>query len=172
MRRRVNSAAEEMRSNFARVSFDAAGRRSAPRGEESSTRGGSVPPPQRASAFAAASAAGPPDTARAREAEDAAAAWARFEGILDADSAPIHFESIPWPREGAGITGVLLGDSRPVAKRKLAGALRRWHPDKWKRILDRVPEAEQTRVMERVKSIAQRLLDEKAKLTGLGGVLH
>lgn len=171
MRRRVNSAAEEMRSNFTRVSFEASGRRHAPRGEDGSARGGSVPPP-RTSAFHMSGGPSGSDTSRAREAEDAAAAWARFEAVLDGGAGPIHFESIPWPRGTGGITGVLQSDSRPVAKRKLAGALRRWHPDKWKRILDRVPEVEQARVMEHVKSIAQRLLDEKAKLTGLGGVLH
>jgi hypothetical protein len=59
-----------------------------------------------------------------------------------------------------------------MAKRRVAAALRRWHPDKWRRILDRVPEVEQACVMEQVKNIAQRLLEEKAKLTGPGGVLH
>lgn len=165
-KRRVNSAAEEMRSNFSRWSFE----EGAGAGREGAGRGRSVPPPPRAGPLAAAAAAGL-GLVNAREAEEAEAAWARLEVLLE-NGEPIFFESIPWPKGGCGITGVLPGDSRPAAKRKLAGALRRWHPDKWKRILDRVPEAEQARVMERVKSIAQRLLDEKAKLTGPGGVLH
>lgn len=79
---------------------------------------------------------------------------------------------IPWPDAAVSLTGIAMGDAATTAKRKLAVALRRWHPDKWRRILDRVPDVEQERVMERVKSIAQRLLEEKAKLTGPGGVLH
>lgn len=91
---------------------------------------------------------------------------------MDSSSGPIHFTDIPWPSGSASITGVVPGDTIPVAKRKLANALRRWHPDKWRRILNRVPENEQAPVMERVKNIAQGLLEEKAKLTGPGGLLH
>mmetsp|Transcript_4001 Transcript_4001/g.11364 ORF Transcript_4001/g.11364 Transcript_4001/m.11364 type:complete len:278 (-) Transcript_4001:144-977(-) len=100
------------------------------------------------------------------------AAWARLEASLESSALPIRFADIPWPEETACITGVLPGDAAAVAKPRLAAALRRWHPDKWRRILDRVPLEEQTQVTERVKSIAQRLLSEKAKLTGPGGLLR
>jgi hypothetical protein len=61
---------------------------------------------------------------------------------------------------------VLPSDPAATVKKKLAEALRRWHPDKWRRILDRVPEAERAQVMERVKAVAQQLLEEKSKLLG------
>jgi len=189
---RVNSAAEEMRSNFAHGLFEEPRHGSAGRATGGSRqqagwehgmggragggvpRGGSMPPPPRppsASSRLAAQASRRAERAAAGEQHESA--WTRLEGFLESGSGPIRFVDIPWPADASGsITGVLPGDPVPVAKRRLAAALRRWHPDKWRRILDRVPEAEQARVMERVKSIAQRLLEEKAKLTGPGGVLH
>jgi len=169
-RDRINSAAEEMRNNFARgCSFEApvagAGK-PRPMGAGAfggTSRGGSVPQPPTARPKlvsprrAAAVRATTPDSSDVR--------WARFEERLDEERLPIHFEDIPWPGGSSSIIGVMPGDSSATVKQKLAGALRRWHPDKWRRILDRVPEAEQARVMERVKNVAQRLLDEKAKLT-------
>lgn len=109
----------------------------------------------------------------AAAAEEHEAAWARLEARLERGQGPIRFADVPWPPEGAfGITGVRPSDAVAQTKRRLAGALRRWHPDKWRRILDLVPEAEQARLMEQVKSIAQRLLDEKARLCGPGGALR
>jgi len=141
-RNRVSCAADEFRSNFSRVSFDSARAPVAP----STARSSSMP-------------------AR-RPCHDQ---WAKLEANMEAGHA-VRFVDIPWPK--AAIIGVVEDDSPGVAKRKLTAALRRWHPDKWKRILDHVPQAEQQMVMERVKSVAQNLLDEKAKLTGPGGVLH
>mmetsp|Transcript_136212 Transcript_136212/g.247734 ORF Transcript_136212/g.247734 Transcript_136212/m.247734 type:complete len:655 (-) Transcript_136212:21-1985(-) len=180
-RRRVNYAAEEMRSNFSNWSFDSPRR-------DSQQRGSSVPPPKRPSPPPGAAPSGSRSFRRAAygrgpqsvAATAAAAAefaahealWAQLEAQLDSTSGPIHFADIPWPVGSGSITGVLPGDTVPGAKRKLANALRRWHPDKWRRILNRVPESEQAPVMERVKSIAQGLLEEKARLTGPGGLLH
>lgn len=113
-------------------------------------------------------------------------AWKLVEDSLaeGPSGPPIHFNDIPWPAEdwrsndfgfGRGkssISGVTPSDSAAVAKQLLARALRRWHPDKWRRILDRVPPSEQAAVMERVKEVAQRLLKEKAELTAPGGALY
>mmetsp|Transcript_45283 Transcript_45283/g.96753 ORF Transcript_45283/g.96753 Transcript_45283/m.96753 type:complete len:387 (+) Transcript_45283:3-1163(+) len=184
-RGRLNSATEEMRNNFAQWGFDAsagpyAGSTDARRrysgearaggtGSGTAPRGGSMPPRQQEAPIAQSALL--TSRRRAQAAEEHEAAWAKLETALESGTGCIRFADIPWP-EGTCITGVSPGDSASVAKRRLAGALRRWHPDKWRRILDRVPEAEQARVMERVKTIAQRLLEEKAKLTGLGGILH
>merc|ERR1712157_555010 len=168
---RVSSAAEELRSNFAHWSpFENAGPGSGPTPRPRpppSPRGPGRPAPSARRRVVAPAA---PDVTEKHE-----EAWTRLEAFLEHRSGPIHFADIPWPPPSGmlgGITGVLPGDSAAVAKRRLVAALRRWHPDKWRRILDRVPEQEQNRVMEQVKNIAQRLLDEKAKLTGPGGVLH
>lgn len=186
---RLNSAAQEMRSNFAQWSFDS------PKGPQmkfssaygssssSSQRSGSMPPPHQPRAPQPPPGAGgggdpsrPPPLAfrkRSFALAEHEAAWARLEAHLESGSGPIHFSDIPWPDgHPSSLTGVAPGESGPAAKRRLAVALRRWHPDKWRRILDRVPEAEQQQVMERVKSIAQRLLEEKARLAGPGGVLR
>lgn len=86
-------------------------------------------------------------------------------------NAVIRESDIPWPGSRFSVIGVTHSDGRDVAKKKLATALRRWHPDKWRRIVDCVPQAEQDAMMNHVKSVAQRLLEEKAKLTGPGGIL-
>merc|ERR1711990_882646 len=79
------------------------------------------------------------------------ARWAKLETLLDnCDGEPIRFCDIPWSDTSASLTGIRLGDPATLAKRKLVTALRRWHPDKWRRILDRVPSEERDKVMQRV----------------------
>jgi len=185
-RSRVTSAAEELRSNVERNPFASSSSSSS---AAAGQRGGSAPPPtpparppnqpppfsgRRHFMFGVGQQVSP-EAARASAGaalEKHQAAWARLEASLESSALPIRFADIPWPEETACITGVLPGDAAAVAKPRLAAALRRWHPDKWRRILDRVPLEEQTQVTERVKSIAQRLLSEKAKLTGPGGLLR
>jgi len=99
------------------------------------------------------------------------ALWSALEEKMAAENAVIHESDIPWPDGKLSVIGVVNGDERDAAKKKLAVALRRWHPDKWRRILNCVPKAEQDHMMQRVKEVAQRLLQEKAKLTGPGGIL-
>jgi len=169
-RRRVTSAAQEIRNNRSHLSFDNSAGCNGGGTSWRPSRGSSVPPQPRP---------GLPPTptpttfmsCQRRVAAEQEALWARLEGKLEGASGPILFADIPWPDDAHSITGVLPCDTVLMMKRKLAGALRRWHPDKWRRILDRVPETEQARVMERVKNIAQRLLEEKAKLAGPGGLL-
>jgi hypothetical protein len=173
-RQRINTAAEEMRSNYFYLPFSpdpsaqnferALPQRSPPP---------SMPPPQRPVPPPGGPSA--PTTFRKAVYSSLAAAearWAKLEALLESGATdPIHFSDIPWPDVKGSLTGIGPGDAAPIAKRKLVVALRRWHPDKWRRILDRVPEAEHGRVMQRVKSIAQRLLEEKATLAGVGRAL-
>lgn len=171
-RRRVTSAAEEMRDNISRWSFDQEGQC-----RQEWRRSASLPRPQRPCAPPCAPSA-PRSFRKAFYTQNAQVAttevrWVQLEAQLETDSSqPIRFIDIPWPIEGSSLTDVEPGDEAIVVKRKLAHALRRWHPDKWRRILDRVPESEHARVMERVKTIAQRLLEEKARLSGLCGVVR
>eukprot|EP00930_Biecheleria_cincta_P098721 TRINITY_DN90370_c0_g1_i1.p1 TRINITY_DN90370_c0_g1~~TRINITY_DN90370_c0_g1_i1.p1 ORF type:complete len:578 (-),score=121.80 TRINITY_DN90370_c0_g1_i1:25-1758(-) len=187
---RMDSAFEEMRKDFARAASPF--RRPVPP---------SQPPPQRPKPRPAAGrqTSRPPSAGRQHYPENTAChdgtrrqdtreraeddAWKQLEDSLAEGQTgpPIHFEDIPWPsddrrssdfRGKTGISGVTPRDSAAVAKQLLTRALRRWHPDKWRRILDRVPASEQAAVMERVKGVAQRLLKEKAELTAPGGILY
>eukprot|EP00927_Polykrikos_kofoidii_P034610 TRINITY_DN29332_c0_g1_i1.p1 TRINITY_DN29332_c0_g1~~TRINITY_DN29332_c0_g1_i1.p1 ORF type:complete len:649 (-),score=78.13 TRINITY_DN29332_c0_g1_i1:193-2049(-) len=183
-RDRVNSAAEELRSNLERgFCFERPGVRAEktrPGGGRVSDPGGtgptghvgprgcSQPPPRPPGTPSRPS----PLTPRRGVKEHSAPSWARLEEKLESGTELIRYSDIPWPAStvAGSLTGVVSGDSPGVVRRKLAAALRRWHPDKWRRILDRVPEAEHARVMESVKTVAQRLLEEKAKLTSAGGL--
>lgn len=190
-RGRISGAAEELRNNLFNSNLfgaSAAGPGGGPGGPRSA-RGGSAPPPappprmpgekppfsgRRASNKSpghTAPANALPLAAMAAAFQKHEEAWSKLEAILDTRSDTIRLADIPWPPEGCSITGVLQGDPASLAKRRLASALRRWHPDKWRRILDRVPEEEHEKVTERVKNIAQRLLEEKKKLTEPGGAL-
>ncbi|CAK0865551.1 unnamed protein product [Prorocentrum cordatum] len=152
-RHRLDAAAEEMRSRCSGISFEerAADRPAADRPRSSGFGAGCgvpTPPPGPPPGNGARQ---PPHSRRrlvARSASEHEAAWARLEARLERGQGPIRFADVPWPPEGAfGITGVRPGDA--VAQ-------------------DLVPEAEQARLMEQVKSIAQRLLDEKAR----GAAVH
>lgn len=167
-RGRVNDAAEELRSNLSSNPF---GQHAS--GGAASHGGGSAaapPPPrmpnQRPPVLGARTSAGEGlASAAVAAAERHEAAWARLEASVESGTGPIHYVDIPWPPDGASITGRLPGATAAEAKKSLVAALRRWHPDKWRRILDRVPQAEQAQVTERVKCVAQRLLEEKKGFT-------
>lgn len=100
------------------------------------------------------------------------AEWARLEEYLERNSDPVRMADIPWPRDESCITGVILGDPAATVKRRLAVALRRWHPDKWRRIIDRVAPEERQDIVEKVKTITQKLLQEKKRLTNSSGLLR
>mmetsp|Transcript_75865 Transcript_75865/g.180238 ORF Transcript_75865/g.180238 Transcript_75865/m.180238 type:complete len:686 (-) Transcript_75865:39-2096(-) len=183
-RNRVNCAAEEFRANFSKwsspfvepttptgpPSAGASPRSARQGGAPPPPRSGNVPPPPREDYSRPAHWKTPDPSPVVESKRDAESAWANLEALLETGSSQIRFSDIPWPSQApsASITGVAPGDSAASVKRKLAVALRRWHPDKWRRILDHVPDDEQTRVMERVKAVAQRLLEEKAKLATAG----
>jgi hypothetical protein len=183
-RDRISSAAEELRSNLSSGPFDddSGQQQKDPRRHPRATsmpakQAAAVPPSQRPSPPPGA----PPGSRKFRKAFYTTSArstaadvwWLKLEAQMEAGgSQSIHFADIPWPDAHSSLTGIEQGDAMTTKKQKLANALRRWHPDKWRRILDCVPEVEKERVMERVKNMAQRLLEEKAKLTGPGGALH
>jgi len=184
---RVTNAAEELRKNVGSFAFQGASRpppysysssstpgnlggipssSSGPQSHRSSQHPPLYPPTSARQAFGLV---GPAQQAAWEQFE---ASWAKLEAMLEQSSGQICCSDIPWPSDAFCITGVLPHDSAATAKKRLAVALRRWHPDKWKRILDRVPPSEQMLVTERVKDVAQRLLVEKARLSGPGGVIR
>lgn len=110
------------------------------------------PPP------APAKAAGPPPITRYSDFE---AAWARFEQEVAPTRERLRFGDIPWPTALPSISGATAGDTPEERKRKLRTALVRWHPDKWSGLLGRVADSDRPQVMERVKEVTQRILEEK-----------
>jgi len=88
------------------------------------------------------------------------AAWTSLEPKISG-AKPLRCSDIPWPTSLKTVSGIEDSDSAADKKRKLRAALVRWHPDKWGRIMDAVQKDEQSLVMERVKEVTQRVLDEK-----------
>lgn len=89
-------------------------------------------------------------------------AWRRFEQQA-ATTQSISYSSVPWPTSLLTISGVDPIDSVAEKKRKLRAALVRWHPDKWSPVMAKVCEGDRQQVMDQVKEITQRLLDEKKR---------
>ena len=125
---------------------------------------------------------------RIRRAREIASAWSSYEtrwGVLSqrqqpGSSPPLTFERIPWPVAAAvepldGRTSSLdelLGPEAirefllspvhspdVVAKDRIRAALRRWHPDKFARVLSQVVESDKDAVAEGV-GIVVRCLNE------------
>jgi preprotein translocase subunit Sec63 len=59
--------------------------------------------------------------------------------------------------------GIVAGDSAAAKKKKLRVALMRWHPDKFTKIVNRVQEGDRGEVLEAVKAVTRRILEEKKK---------
>mmetsp|Transcript_47992 Transcript_47992/g.133884 ORF Transcript_47992/g.133884 Transcript_47992/m.133884 type:complete len:326 (-) Transcript_47992:269-1246(-) len=96
------------------------------------------------------------------------AAWAAFERrVADeataARGATLGCADVPWPTSLPTISGILPTDKSKDRKRKLREAVLRWHPDKWMPILAHIREADRQEVMERVKAVTRRILDERKR---------
>jgi len=89
-------------------------------------------------------------------------AWSRFEQ-QSATAQSIRYGSVPWPTSLPTVSGVAQSDSHAERKRKFRAALVRWHPDKWGAVMAKVCEGDRPRVMERVKEVTQRILEEKKR---------
>lgn len=113
---------------------------------------------------------------RARREEEERAAWDRYESrwnellSSEASSEPLTFESIPWPLtspprnvedlRSARITMFILSSQHSRGqsmKDRVRHALRRWHPDRFGRILARVREEDRAMVEEGVGIVARCL---------------
>ena len=111
------------------------------------------------------------DTAEREAWEGYEAAWAKLASN-ESSSEPLSFEAIPWPLlstpkgvddiRPARITMFVLSPQHSrgqTTKDRVRAALRRWHPDRFGRILARVKEEDRTRVEEGVGIVARCLND-------------
>lgn len=89
------------------------------------------------------------------------AAWASFEKQVAASVQGMRLLDVPWPSSLPTVSGVEAQESLEVRKRKLRAALVRWHPDKWSRILECIHETDRGQVVERVKEVTRRIIQEK-----------
>lgn len=87
-------------------------------------------------------------------------AWRTFAAQVSRKQ-PLHYADIPWPTCLPSVSGVEPKDNAAERKKKLRAALVRWHPDKWGSIFDLVHDCDKASVMERVKEVTRRILEEK-----------
>lgn len=95
-------------------------------------------------------------------------AWSSFEQKLQTAASSqkspwLRCADIPWPTSLPAVSGASAGDDPAEKKKKLRSALMRWHPDKWAPILEQVVESERAQVMDQVKHVTQRILEEKKR---------
>ncbi|TDL26300.1 hypothetical protein BD410DRAFT_704853, partial [Rickenella mellea] len=102
-------------------------------------------------------------------------AWRNYETrwqSIPSSKEKLTFRSIPWPLLSppskpqsitlAGVTYFLLSplhSGNQSNKERIKEALRRWHPDRFRRLMSRVPEEEKAAVEEGVGAVA-RFLNE------------
>jgi hypothetical protein len=103
----------------------------------------------------------PPD--RFTSFEEFDEAWSQFEQRAKAGETSLQFADVPWPTSLATVSGVNACESLDARKQKLRAALVRWHPDKWGKLLDSICEAERPRVVEKVKEVTRRIIEEKGR---------
>jgi len=89
--------------------------------------------------------------------------WKEFEEKIGSGLI-IEYSDIPWPDHGRCVCGATTMDDAKTVRRKIHSGIRRWHPDKWVHILEQVPLSQKERVLEEVKRVAQRIVDEKESL--------
>lgn len=130
-------------------------------------RGTSAPPrfTRQPGAHAAGLPAAPPPRLDSFAAFDAA--WGIFERQVAAalsQGGAVRFDDVPWPTLLPSVAGICPGDGAQAQKDKLRTAVLRWHPDKWGKVLGLVCEDHRARVMDGVKCVTQRLLEERKRL--------
>jgi hypothetical protein len=121
--------------------------------------------------------------ARSKSDEQILDAWRTYEtqwAEISTSSGPLTFQKIPWPvslppPNLSGLTPASIvmflfsslhsqGQSR---KERVRSALLRWHPDRFRRLLSRVTEAEKSAVEEGVGIVARCLNDLMARETSI-----
>lgn len=109
-----------------------------------------------------------PATTGANEAAASSAsvdAWASFERMLKQAEGPVlQPTDVPWPAAPpATVSGALSQDGPEERKAKLRAAVLRWHPDKWGRALPLFREEHMQKVLEQVKEVTRRILEERRR---------
>jgi hypothetical protein len=106
-------------------------------------------------------------------------AWVRYEGgweEMTSSTSPLGFKDVPWPTRvvpaspsditPSAIVNLLLSpfhSTKQVRKERIRSAQLRWHPDRFRRILNRVKEEDREAVEEGVGIIARCLNDLMSK---------
>lgn len=89
--------------------------------------------------------------------------WKDLEARMQ-EGAELSLADVPWPpAPPATVSGMSASDPADVKKRKLRAAVLRWHPDKWSPALQHFPAADQPVLLNRVKDVTQRILEEKRR---------
>ena len=89
--------------------------------------------------------------------------WALFEDLVT-KKGPLQLKDIPWPSSSGSVIGLASGDSETQKKKKVKICLRRWHPDKFQRILNCIAsEEERTVALKQVQAVTQRIIEEKER---------
>ena len=101
-----------------------------------------------------------PDAPRAPRPRKATT-WAALEAKLAAGAA-VAVADVPWPLA----TDRIVDARAPAAARKdqWRAALRRFHPDKFQRVLAAAAPGDRSRILERCKAVTRRIIDERALL--------
>lgn len=123
------------------------------------------PPPSRPQQPSSKPSAAPPPPVPKRS-ERQFASWAEYSATWDAfdrSKGKIRYEDIPWPNTPGGALGASASCSQADKKKKLFAALRRWHPDKWQSMLDRVIPGDLDDVRRRIKEVTEEILAEKQR---------
>ena len=89
-------------------------------------------------------------------------AWRQFEQrVASAKPNELSQGDIPWPCDSGWVANIAFNDSKAIVKRKMTDAVRRWHIDKWRWILDKIRKEDQADVIARVNAMAQRAIEER-----------
>lgn len=127
-----------------------------------------VPGAHAAAQAAAAAAASPPPPPRITSHAAFDIAWAQFEkqiGQCSTGGAPLGCDDVPWPTFLPTVSGIRIEESPKERKDKIRTAVLRWHPDKWGPILVCIREADHGKVMEKVKEVTRRILEERKRFS-------
>lgn len=89
-------------------------------------------------------------------------AWSAFETKVSGDNL-LSYKDIPWPLSLSSVSGAAGTDAPADRKKKLRGALLRWHPDKWAPLFARVKDEDKQKVTEQIKEVTRRILEEKQR---------
>jgi hypothetical protein len=89
--------------------------------------------------------------------------WARFEQRISGGARDLHLIDVPWPTSLTTVSGVTACETLAERKRKLRAALVRWHPDKWSKILECIHENDRAKVVEKIKEVTRRIIEEKKR---------
>lgn len=110
-----------------------------------------------------------PGSSRRHSNDTAAATGPAFAGTSQTQtpaesSNGIRMRDIPWPNKSSSIIEEHAGPRAGMQElqRAMKALQKEWHPDRWQRV--HLLHSEQDKILEEVKKVFQRIMDEKARL--------